>query len=126
MKKLVLFLVVLLIVALPFRSVGESIDLDSMSLEELMQLGLNVQKKIFERDEFSKGVLYPGNYKTGIDLEVGDYIIKCVSLMPENSCAWIYHHDSSGKSLEESLLQIDESYRVRLGEGHDILQLIHE
>lgn len=52
-----------------------SLDIDSMTDFELIELQQKVQEKIFEYDEYAKFALYPGVYVVGEDIDEGNYVV---------------------------------------------------
>jgi len=121
MKKIiaVLFLVVMV---LTMSSVAEEIDVDSLSLNQLIALELKIQQKIFELDSMNNSVLYPGRYEAGSDIESGEYLFQCVSLMTGRNFASIRKCDADGNEMDLELLDPDESYRMQFADG-DIFEL---
>ena len=120
MKKIVAIFVTIALLILPFYALAESIDLDSMTLDQLISLELAVQKKIYEQDPMAKCVLYPGTYIVGDDIDAGDYLVQCVSLMPDDKYVRLIHRDANGEHLEEPCLDTEEVCRIRFEEGQDL------
>lgn len=115
MKKIVaLLLIVMMHVT---GSLAEEIDIDSMSLDQLIALDLRIEQKIYEMDSLSNSVLYPGRYIAGSDIETGEYLFRCVSFMPGRNLASIRKLDANTKELDLELLDLEESYRLRFDEG---------
>jgi len=69
MKKIVAFAVMLTLLLSAF-GFAESIDLSSMSLDELLQLQSTVSKEIDKR----RGVEFPSGYKMWYDYGLGQYL----------------------------------------------------
>lgn len=113
-KVVVLFLVIMMCVV---SSLAEEVDLESMSLDQLIALDLRIEQKIFELDSMSNSALYPGRYVAGSDVEPGEYLFQCVSLMPGRNFASIRRLDANTKELDLELLDLEESYRLRFDEG---------
>ena len=120
MKKVVAIVICFLLLNSPFCALSEAIDLDTMSLDQLIQLELDIQKKIYELDPMSKCVLYPGTYKVGPDIEVGDYLIQCVSLMDDAKYVRLAHLEESGYHLADPCLKLDDVCRIRFEEGQEL------
>lgn len=89
MKKLIsLILVLLLCLSMPVLSFGE-IDLDSMSLDELVELSTRISEKIIEKikdigDKPYK-IISAGRYFAGTDIAIGSYEISPI----EDKCDWL-------------------------------------
>ena len=116
MKKIILALLLMSIVIVNC-AIAEEINLDSMTLEQLIALDLRIEQKIYEMDSMSNSALYPGRYVAGSDIEVGEYLFRCVSLMPGRKFVSIRKRDRDGYELELQLLDPEESYRMHFDEG---------
>ena len=120
MKKVVAICVTFALLIPSVCALAESIDLDAMTLDQLISLELAVQKKIYEQDPMAKCVLYPGTYAVGADIDSGDYLVQCVSLMPDEKYVRLIHRDANGEHLEEPCLDTEEACRIRFEEGQDL------
>lgn len=120
MKKIVAICITIALLILSVCALAESLDLDAMTLDQLISLELDVQKKIYEQDPMAKHVLYPGTYIVGDDIDAGDYLVQCVSLMSDEKYVRLIHRDANGEHLEEPCLDIEEVCRIRFEEGQDL------
>lgn len=83
MKK---FLAILLVfVFFSSFSFAESIDLESMSEFELIELQHSIQERLYEIDNHREFVLYPGVYVIGEDLEAGQYVFSVLEYRDDDT-----------------------------------------
>lgn len=78
MKKLLVALLVLSLTMSFLSGFSETIDLDSMSYNELIELEFSVLEKIYTYDSGNTSFYYPGVYVVGEDIEAGSYLFKGV------------------------------------------------
>ena len=115
MKKIILsFLVALCLLISPFALSEESID--DMTLEELIDLELKVQEKIYELDKTANCVVYQGVYEIGRDLEPGTYIFQCVEVYSQADVAAVVSY-SGEERISHNLLADGESCQIAVEEG---------
>ena len=76
MKKLFLFLLVLVLV--PVFSVADGVDLSAMSLEELYALRSSVSAEILSRSQWESVTVPEGFYVVGEDIPAGHWTIRYV------------------------------------------------
>ena len=69
-----MFLAIFVAVCFAF-AYAESIDLESLTLDELSLLQKRVNAEITSRLEFSDSKIYPGVYVVGVDIKAGSYVI---------------------------------------------------
>lgn len=81
MKKI---LAVLFLLVLTVPAAAESVDLDSLSFQELAALRDRIQLAMMQRDEWQEVTVPQGVYKVGEDIPAGKWRIKCCSEYPEN------------------------------------------
>lgn len=120
MKRLVIVLLILLSVF--SVSIGEGLNLDSMTYEELRQLKKTVDQEYFSRPEAEVLVLYPGRYVVGDGLpsglcymtpaDYGDYNCGSV-LLYENT-----QKETDKDSLYYQTFDLDEIVSFTLEDGN--------
>lgn len=79
MKKLLSF-VLALVLMVPV-ALAESIDLSSMSVDELIALKASIVGELMSREEIKEANIPAGSYTVGKDIPVGAYSIKTNALM---------------------------------------------
>ena len=103
MKK-VLAVLLLLVLAIP--ATAESVDLDSLSFQELAALRDRIQLVMMQRDEWQEVAVPQGVYKIGEDIPAGTWVVKCNPNFTEDR-----HMEEAylewGKSLNETKTKID-------------------
>ena len=128
MKKLatVLFVLVLLFTS---WSYAETMDLESLTLEELVDLSIRINEMIFERDQLNHNVLYPGTYIVGEDLDPGTYVFQCLKVDGgvntkvkygiDGEESILNDHDSNSYLEEGEVYQakLEDNYYVRIEDG---------
>lgn len=67
---------ILLFIFIPFCSLSETIDLSSMSYDELIELKNKINLAIWESEEWQEVTVPPGTYKIGEDIPAGHWTIK--------------------------------------------------
>lgn len=77
MKKF--FVVLLLLTTLFTPAVAEELDLDGMSLEELLAMQSSIQQAIEKKISGSGEILPEGEYVVGEDIKAGKYIFTVIS-----------------------------------------------
>ena len=75
MKKIICF--ALLLCLLVPVACAESIDLDSLSFQELAALRDRIQLVMMQRDEWQEVTVPQGVYKVGEDIPAGKWVVKC-------------------------------------------------
>lgn len=83
MKRIICF--ALLLCLLVPVACAESIDLDSLSFQELAALRDRIQFVMMQRDEWQEVTVPHGVYKVGEDIPAGTWVVKCSSNYPKNA-----------------------------------------
>lgn len=102
MKKV---LAVLFLLCLAIPAAAESVDLDSLSFQELAALRDRIQLEMMQRGEWQEVTVPQGVYKIGDDIPEGTWTIKCCLDYPDNvwmratSLEWGAELDKSGIKL---------------------------
>ena len=102
-KSLTLLTSVLLVLFLSFSAFAESIDLSSMSYDELLSLQNRIVKEIQTRPEYKVVKVPTGVYKVGEDIPVGKWTITATE-----GATTVYW----GKALDEYGVEVPWSDRI--------------
>lgn len=113
MKRALVILLVMVIFCVP--AFAEDIDVDSMTLDELVILRNKVVMEIRERlSDTLIDNIYPGKYVVGIDIEEGIYLITGMTSDP-SFMMWLYEEsDSKLKALFNKKIEKDDFYCLQL------------
>lgn len=103
MKKLVSFLLAVTIALAVAVSCAESIDLSSLSYDELIELSSKITMEIMSRPDFKAVKVPPGAYTVGKDIPAGKWTITAT----EGACEVYW-----GKSLDEYGVDVPYSDRI--------------
>ena len=82
MKKILSFVVVMMLFSISAFAVGENIeqDLSAYTLEELTELRNSIDAEINNRlSDFSSDLIYMGEYVAGVDIKSGTYLLESAS-----------------------------------------------
>ncbi len=128
---LMITLVYVVSVILCGMAVAEGIDLDSLSVKELLDLQTQLDHKIVELSPYENCVLYEGKYIAGKEFEPGTYVFDCVSVR-ENTFHQCYVHlycldKDTGEYVENETiwganLYLDEKLSATL-EENDMIEI---
>lgn len=120
MKLRVLVLTVAISLLLYFSASAAGIDVESMSVDELLELKDSINKRLEELGE-ANTLLYPGSYVAGRELNPGDYTV-ALSLDFPNEYGWcyiaVYEDESMAKSLLNRLVEADVPQHVHLDDNN--------
>ena len=103
MKKLVSLLLVVTLAFVVTVSCAESIDLSSLSYDELIALSSKITMEIMSRPDFKTVKVPPGAYMVGKDIPAGKWTITAT----EGACEVYW-----GKSLDEYGVDVPYSDRI--------------
>ena len=103
MKKITSILLVLLIALAISASSAESIDLSTLSYDELISLSSKITMEIMSRPDFKTVKVPPGAYAVGKDIPAGKWTITAT----EGACEVYW-----GKSLDEYGVDVPYSDRI--------------
>lgn len=119
MKKLLLIFCIMLFLAA--SALAESINLDELTLDELVELRRRINAEITERLAETEVVFYPFDYVVGTDIPAGRYIITGES--SSSSRGYLYlRADGTEDFSWLAYLKVGEEYYIELEEG-DILRI---
>ena len=90
------FLCVLLACLMITPAFAESVDLSSLSFDELRTLQSRISQELITRPEWKNVSVPPGLYKVGVDIPAGDWCLKCGN----TSVGYVYLR--YGKNINES------------------------
>ena len=97
---------------------AESIDVASMSTDDLLSLRKEINLEIQNRLEQQSGTMYEGVYVAGVDIPVGSYLATYVPSEYALSRIWVYDSldafDEDRMNPRESY-DVDEKSQVRIG-----------
>ena len=79
MKKFVAIISILALLFCLVSAFAEGIDLEKMETQDLLDLQMDVQRILLERDPMNSCFLYPGEYLIGRDFEPGSYYVECLN-----------------------------------------------
>lgn len=114
-------LIMLVAIVLSFSCCAETVNLDGMSLQELIDLDFQVRQKITEIDMSSEGILYSGIYDIGTALEAGQYLFKCIDLSGSNLRAVVKLVNPEEHSIiDDARIDPDEVHYFNALEGLQI------
>ncbi len=121
MRKIVVMMVMLIMLVALVPAHAESIDLEALSLDELVSLRNRITDIISTRTVSSENEIYSGEYIVGEDIKPGKYILTFVRLVEDCSHGKVslLHKDESGKYYYDDVvgLSIGEEYYLDLTEG---------
>lgn len=120
MKKLLATMMVVLMLVTPASA--ESIDLDSMSTDDLLSLRNQINNILIERMASDASSIYSGNYTVGVDIKAGRYVIKFDELAEGETTGiiWTFASPEDFKSrryITADYLKIGVEYQVTLEDG---------
>lgn len=105
---------------------AEGIDIDSLSVKELLDLQTKIDHKIVELSPYEDCILYEGKYIVGKEIEAGTYVLDCVyareNVFHQCFVRLNYFDDSKGEYVVYETdwganLYTDEKYSVTLKEN---------
>lgn len=99
MKKLVVLLVALVLMAYTGTTLAEGIDLAGMSDDEIVALMSRVQEEIVARHIEGTATLAGGTYIAGKDIPTGSYVFTCLATGEDWGNVTIYSEKGEGKQL---------------------------
>ena len=107
MKRIVCLYIALTIVLCGI-AFAENINIDSLSIKELLDLQSQIDHKIVDLSPYENCVLYEGKYIAGKEIEAGTYVFDCV-LVQENIFDQCYVHlycldDDTGEYVENKTI----------------------
>lgn len=102
-RHLTISIIIVVIVSLVSLSSAESIDLASLSYDELISLQSKITLEIMSRPDFKSVKVPPGAYKVGEDIPAGKWTITAT----EGACEVYW-----GKSLDEYGVEVPYSDRI--------------
>lgn len=121
MKKILSFVVVMMLFSISAFAVGENIeqDLSAYTLEELTELRNSIDAEINNRlSDFSSDLIYMGEYVVGIDIKSGIYLLEGASDDEYFSFDLYADKDKERNDLICSeILSDGEQYYVELTDG---------
>lgn len=117
MKKIICCLVLIYFVFVSIAFADE-LDLESMSLEELLDLQIRVQESIAFKDQYNELVYYPGEYEIGKNIEPGTYIVHPLSLEPNKKWLTVAVYDIEWNNGSDSILELGENVQFDFKEGY--------
>ena len=122
MKKMIC---IILLIVLVSSACAESIDLSSLSFEELRTLQSRISKELTTRPEWKSVPVPPGFYQIGVDIPAGEWCITC----GEAEFSYISVH--YGAEANDSKTKIESPwefgkliYKKGKSEGKDIEKLV--
>lgn len=99
---------------------AEEIDLNSYSVDELINLKIAVDQELIERNRTDLSYLFPGTYVVGEDIEPGRYSLRCIRVSKKHvsGVVGLFYSIDDEKPYEQYVLRppTDEC-SVRLVEG---------
>ena len=119
MTKLLAFLTAMLLFITPV--LAEGIDLDSLTLDELVELRSLINDEINTRLAETSSVFYPFDYIVGTDIPAGRYIITVSTV----ESIWGYLRICAAGTTDFKFvdyLELEKEYTVTLQEG-DIIRI---
>ena len=125
MKRIVLFIVVLMLTCAGFAQ-AQQIDLAALSDEEIMALMDDIQAQIVERHIEGTASLASGAYIAGRDLPAGSYVYTCLAQGSDWGNVTIYTDGGDGDQLFWEIVaapedgEEPESFFITLSEGDQL------
>ncbi len=99
MKKLIVLLVALVLMACTSTTLAEGIDLAGMNDDEIVALMSRVQEEIVTRHIEGTATLAGGTYIAGRDIPAGSYVFTCLATGDDWGNVTIYSEKGEGKQL---------------------------
>lgn len=119
MKKILAFILSLLMLLCSASAMAEEIDISSMSLDELVELQGKIASRINELLGTSSDAMYLGEYVCGIDIKSGRYLL--TALERESPFMIKLYADASmedaGDSLVHESIYGGETYDLEIEDG---------
>ena len=123
MKKIISFVVVLMLVISSFAIAEGIIDVSQYTLDELILIRAAVEQEISNRVSTATAMLMPGKYTTGVDIAAGSYII--IGLMdeapngytPQALVAATMEDANKWDYIDNAYVREGEKWRVTLQDG---------
>lgn len=104
MKKIVAWLLALLLISAVPLALAEEIDLSRLSFAELAALRDRAQMEMMARDEWQEVIVPAGLWEVGVDIPAGSWVVKCADQWREgigmHRCAISW---GRGKPYDEGL-----------------------
>lgn len=121
MKRFIsLILVALLLLATPV--LAEAVNVDSLSLNELVDLRRLVNSEINERLASSEGVFYPFDYVVGEHIPAGIYLVSVVEIL-DNYHGYVSIKKNEEKTWNNIFVSYSDNYVVISVDVGDIVRL---
>lgn len=120
MKKFLVLMALVLMVAMP--ALAESVDLDSMTTDELLALRNQINDVLKERIASNASEIYSGVYTVGVDIKPGIYIIQ-IDELPEGETTgivWKFANAEDQRNrnyISADYVQIGDEYQIVLEDG---------
>lgn len=112
MKRLLVIMVMVVLFVAPTHA--ESIDLESMSTDELLALRNQINSILTERVASDASVIYSGNYTVGTDIKAGRYVFVFDKLVEGYTYGeLIIYANAEAKTNRERILE-----NLRIGEEY--------
>ena len=99
MKKLIVLLVAVMLMAYTSTALAEGFDLAGMSDDEIVALMGRVQEEIVARHIEGTATLAGGTYIAGKDIPAGSYVFTCLATGDDWGNVTIYSEKGEGKQL---------------------------
>ena len=119
MKKLLTVLLIFLLII--STSYAETIDLSSMTIEDLIVLHEQLDAMLEEKFSCQLDVIYPGNYIVGKDIKEGSYLFSCTKVGMANFwilTTYVSEDDFANRnSLARENLQAGNQAQINLTDG---------
>lgn len=122
MKRLLVFIMTTLLIG--SMALAESIDLANMGTDELMQLYIDMQTELYQRD-LGKNlpIRYQGKYKIGEDIEPGNYYVTGVGESdPDGETDWVVLETvtdfETREKIDSFICEPGETFFYKLEEGN--------
>lgn len=122
MKRLLFFIVTIFLIG--SMALAESIDLASMGTGELMQLYIDAQNELYQRDLVKDlSIKYQGKYKIGEDIEPGKYYVTGVGKSnPDGETDWLVLETvtdfETREEIDSFMCKPGETFFYKLEEGN--------
>ena len=126
MRKLIVMLVALVLMAYPDVTLAEGIDLSGLSNDEIVALIGRVQEEIVARHIEGTATLTGGTYIGGKDIPAGSYIFTCLASGDDWGNVTIYSDKGEGDLLFWEVVSAPEdgeepeSFFITLNEGDQL------
>ena len=124
-KCIACLVIVLMVVCMVSSTVlaEQTIDLSQFTIEELLQLRIQLEQEIDARFDSPSATLYPGTYVAGIDIAVGTYLL--TGLMDEGPSGYTpqvlwatsLEAASDWDYIDYTYLKTGEIQRINLEDG---------